>query len=477
MAKTIDIPVWLAVLLAALLLWDLADRILLPLLRKFLSRREERFLERIKARFHLLIPAFKIVRRRTVVERLVSDPQVLAAVDQYSLDKGIPAEAALKTVRKYAGEIVPEFHALVYYYFGSVAALLIVRLLYRFRRSYADKAELAGIPTGSSLIFLMNHRSNMDYILLGYLTRTWAPPSFAAGEWAGFWPLRPLIKSMGAFFVRRGYQSALYRSVLAAYVKMAIEGGQVQAIYMEGRLSRDGRLQEPRLGILEYILRGFDPGGERDVVFIPVGVNYDRVLEDRSLVLDQSAGSRRTKKKGLAAAAVALRFIGHNIWLMVRGGWHRFGFAAARLGRPVSLREVLRSRGIDFGELAPEDRGRWVRDLAAELMGRVGRVVPATPVSLVSAVLVRDPGRAFSGPELRAEVRGLIGRLREAEAYVYLPRESADLAVELGLRSLARRHLVRWEEGSYRANPGETILLKYYANSIAHLGAGPGSEG
>jgi glycerol-3-phosphate O-acyltransferase len=477
-AKTIDIPVWLAVLLAALLLWALTDRVILPLLRKFLSRREERFLERIKERFHLLIPAFKIVRRRTVVERLVSDPQVLAAIDRYSRNEGIPAEAALKTVRRYATEIVPEFHAFVYYYLGSVVALLIVRLLYRFRRSYADKAELARIPAGASLVFLMNHRSNMDYILLGYLTRTWAPPSFAAGEWATFWPLRPLIKSMGAFFVRRGYQNALYRSVLAAYIKMAVEGGQVQAVYMEGRLTRDGRLQEPRLGILEYILRGFNAGGDRDVVFIPVGVNYDRVLEDRSLVLDQRAGSnhKNKKKKGLAAAAVALRFIGHNVLLMVRGGWHRFGYAAVRLGRPVSLRETLRSRGIDFRELAPTDRGRWVSELAAELMRRVGRVVPATPVSLVSEVLVQNPGRAFSGAELRTEVRGMISRLQEAGTYVYLPRESADLAVELGLRSLLLRHVVRWENGSYRADPGETILLRYYANSIAHLGAGPGPE-
>ena len=469
MAKNVVIPLWLAVLLGSLLAWAFADRILRPSLRKFFARREERFLARIRERFHILIPAFKVTRRRTLIERLVSDPQVLAAADQYCREEGVATEAALKRVRIYAEEIVPEFHAFAYYYLGSLAGLLLARLLYRFRRSYANRAELTKIPPGSSLVFLMNHRSNMDYILLGYLTRTWAPPSFAVGEWAGFWPLRPLVKSLGAYFVRRGYQSTLYRRVLAAYIKMAVEGGQVQAVYMEGKLSRDGSLQEPRFGILDYILRGFDPGGERDVVFVPVGVNYDRVIEDRSLVLDQSPGA--AKKKGLAAAAVTLRFIGHNLWLMIRGGWHRFGYAVVRLGLPISLRDTVRSRGIDFRELAPEVRVHQVRELARELIGSVGRAVPVLPVSLVSTVFIRNPGRIYPVPELRAEVEGLIGRLREAGAYVYLPRQSVDYTVEVGLRSLVLRHLVRRDGDSCRAEPGETILLRYYANSISHLGS------
>jgi glycerol-3-phosphate O-acyltransferase len=461
------VPLWLAILLGALLAWAFADRILLPVLRKFFARREEHLLERIKARFHILLPSFKLARRRSLIERLVSDPQVLAAMDKYCQDHGATPEAALRKVRGYAEEIVPEFHAFAYYYLGSFAGLLLARLLYRLRRSYAHQAELASIPQGSSLVFLMNHRSNMDYILLGYLTQTWAPPSFAVGEWAGFWPLRPLVKALGAYFVRRGSQFTLYRRVLAAYVQMAVEGGQVQAVYMEGKLSRDGGLQEPKVGILDYILRRFDPAGERDVVFIPVGVNYDRVLEDRSLVLDQSPGAE--KKRGLAAAAVTLRFIGRNLLLMVRGGWHRFGYAVLRFGRPISLREIVRSRGIDFRTLSPEVRVMRVYELARELLNSVGRVIPVLPVSLVSTVFIQSPGRIFRGPDLRAEVEALIGRLKEAGAHVYLPRQSVDYAVEVGLRSLVLRHLVRKDGDSYSAEPGEAILLRYYANSIAHF--------
>jgi glycerol-3-phosphate O-acyltransferase len=469
MAKNIAIPLWLAILLAVLLAWALADRILLPVLKKFFASREERFLKRVRERLHILIPAFNVTRRRTLVERLVSDPRVLAAVDNYCRDHGATPKAVLKRIRIYAEEIVPEFHAFAYYYLGSLAGLLLARLLYRFRRSYADEADLAKIPPGSSLVFLMNHRSNMDYVLLGCLTQNWAPPSFAVGEWAGFWPLRPLVKSLGAYFVRRGSQSVLYRRVLAAYVQMAVESGQVQAVFMEGKLSRDGRLQEPKVGILDYILRRFDPAGERDVFFIPVGVNYDRVLEDRSLVIDQLP--RAEKKKGLATAAVTLRFIGRNLLLMIRGGWHRLGYAVLRFGRPISLRETVHSRGIDFRTLAPELRASRVSELARELLESVGRAIPVLPVSLVSTVFSQNPGRIYSGPELRAEVEGLIRRLRKAGAYVHLPRQSVDYAVEVGLRSLVLRHVVRKDGDTYRGELGETTLLKYYANSISHLGS------
>jgi glycerol-3-phosphate O-acyltransferase len=467
MTKTVALPLWLVVLCGALFVWALADRVILPVARRLFSRREERFLEGLKKKFHLLVPAFKVARRRTLIERLVSDPQVLAAVDDTCREKGSAPASVLRTVRAYAEEIVPSFHAYAYYHLGSLVGLTIAGLFYRVRRVYADEAALAAIAPGSSLVFLMNHRSNMDYVLLGYLTRAWAPPSFAVGEWAGYWPVRPLVKAMGAYFVRRGSGNTLYRRVLAAYIQMSVEGGQIQAVYLEGQLSRDGSLQEPKAGILDYILRRFDSAGERDVVFVPVGVNYDRVLEDRSLVLDIIPG--RKKKRGLAAKAVTLRFIGRNLLLMVRGGWHRLGYAVLHFGLPISLREYVRSRGIDFRTLGPGARPGHVRELAAELHSSVGRAIPALPVSLVSTVLVENPDRLYGPAGLKAEVEKLIDELRKAGARVYLPRKSVDYAVEVGLRSLVLRHFVLREGDSFRAAPGEMTLLRYYANSIAHL--------
>src|SRR5690606_30204492 len=127
---------------------------------------------------------------------------------------------------------------------------------------------------------------------------------------------------------------------------LATVAGVTQAIYPEGGLSRDGRLREPKLGLLDYMLRSFDPRGERDVVFIPVGINYDRTLEDRTLLRDLDPAAARPGR--LEAARRTLSFVGHNLVLMARNRWHRFGYACVNFGAPISAREYLGERGLDF---------------------------------------------------------------------------------------------------------------------------------
>ncbi len=111
----------------------------------------------------------------------------------------------------------------------------------------------------ATVVFVMNHRSNMDYVLAAYLVADQAALSYAVGEWARIWPLQQLIRSMGAYFVRRNSRDELYRRVLERYIGMATEAGVTQALYPEGGLTRDGRLRAPKLGALDYMVRGLRP--------------------------------------------------------------------------------------------------------------------------------------------------------------------------------------------------------------------------
>lgn len=99
---------------------------------------------------------------------------------------------------------------------------------------YSDEAGLTAIPRGATVVFVMNHRSNMDYVLVGCLAARQAAPSYTVGEWARIWPLQTLIRSMGAYFVRRNSRDELYRRVLERYVAMATAAGVTQAVYPEG---------------------------------------------------------------------------------------------------------------------------------------------------------------------------------------------------------------------------------------------------
>jgi glycerol-3-phosphate O-acyltransferase len=462
----VTLPLWLFLLLVALSAWAALDRLLVPGARWYLRQRANRVIEELNARLPLEIRAFQRTKRQVLVDRLMYDPKVLEAAEAWSREQGVPRDVALARVGRYAREIVPAFNAYFYFRIGNWISRRVARLLYRVRLGYSDEAGLAAVPPQSTVVFLMNHRSNMDYILVTYLAMDRTALSYAVGEWARIWPLQTLIRATGAYFVRRSSGDPLYRRVLERYIHMATSSGVTQAVYPEGGLSRDGRLRAPKLGLLDYMLRGFDPQGERDLVFIPVGINYDRVLEDRTLLLDTVPDASRTPRKG--AALTTLRFVGRNLRLMALSRWHRFGYACVNFGTPVSMRLWLGERRLDFRPMDKEERSAHLEELGAELMGAVGAIVPVLPVPLVATVVLRA-GEPLSELELKVRAWRLMTELEAAGAQVYIPRRDQDYAIVAGLRMLLQRHIVEEKDGLYAARPEERPALAYYANSIAHL--------
>ena len=472
MSRAVTLPLWLAVVVLLLAAWAAVDRLVIPSARWVVRRRVRRVLEELSTRLKIRIPPFKLTRREVLISRLLEDPQIDRAAELEASESGVSLPEVRERVRRYALEIVPAFNAYLYFRIGYGIARGLARRLYRVRLGYADEPALATIPEDATVVFLMNHRSNMDYVLVAYLAAERAALSYAVGEWARIWPLQTLIRSMGAYFVRRNSKDPLYRKVLERYVGMATAAGVTQAVFPEGGLSRDGRLRPPRLGILGYMVRGFDPStvgpaGGRDIVFIPTGINYDRTLEDRSLLAELDPSARRP---GMAGALFeTARFVGRNLRLMASNEWHRFGYACVNFGTPLSLREYLGRRGFDFRGLSREDHSRRLEELAKELMERVARVIPVVPVAVVASAFVAEPGRAWSELELKAEVLRRMEELERAGAHIYVPRQDQEYAIHVGLRMLTLRRLVDETGGAYRARANELPLLEYYARSIEHL--------
>ena len=465
MSEHVAIPLWFAALAGALAAWALIEHLLLPALRWMATQPGNRVIDKLSTRLRIGIRPFQRTRRQALIHRLLTDPKVQQATERFAVEKKIPLATAMKRVETYAREIVPRFNAYLYFRVGYWIGRAISRLLYRVRIGYIDSAGIAAIDPDATVVLVMNHRSNMDYILAGYLAADQAALSYAVGEWARLWPLSALIRAMGAYFVRRNSGDELYRRVLERYIAMATEAGVPQAVFPEGGLSRDGRLREPRLGVLDYMMRGFRLDGERDLVFVPLGLNYDRVLEDRTLLA--SLEGRKTGR--LRTVSGTFGFALHNALLMVRSEWRRFGYACVNFGSPLSMREYCRKHNLDFQKLTGDARRQAMASLGTELMQAVGRVVPVLPVPLMASVFRDNPGRAFSELELKAEVGRLLQRLAASGARVYVPRGDLDYALTVGLRMLRLRHLVDEKDGVFSANAAEEALLGYYANSIAHL--------
>ena len=465
--SSVTLPLWLVILAGLLALVGLLDRLLVPSVRWFIRSRASKVLDEVASKLKIEIRPFQQTRRQVLIDRLLYDEKVQQAAAAYARAQNMPREVVMAQLTGYAREIVPAFNAYFYFRVGYWIGRKIAQTLYRVRVGYTDSEGLARVSPDATVVFVMNHRSNMDYILAAYLVADQAALSYAVGEWARIWPLQQLIRSMGAYFVRRNSRDDLYRRVLERYIGMATDAGVTQALYPEGSLTRDGRLRAPKLGALDYMVRGFNPEGERDLVFVPLGINYDRTLEDRTLLLglDQSA-----KRPGtLKATWNTLAFAAHQAGLRLRSDWHRFGYACVNFGTPLSMREHLKSQGFDFRKLDKDQRQARVADLGAQLMQRVGKLIPVLPVPLVALVFVHNPGKALSELELKSEVESLIERLEAAGAHIYIPRRDRDYAITTGLRMMLLRHLVAERDGLYAADPAESALLAYYANSIAHL--------
>lgn len=467
MSEAVSMPLWLAVAGALLAAWAFYEHVLMPALRWMVTHPANQVIDEVGKRLRIGIRPFQRTRRQALIHRLLADPKVQQAAEQSAAQHKVPVLVALEMVERYAREIVPAFNAYLYFRIGYWFGKRVAQLLYRVRLGYVDAENLQRVETDSTVVFVMNHRSNMDYVLAGYLAADQTALSYAVGEWARFWPLSALIRSMGAYFVRRNSKDELYRRVLERYIVMATEAGVPQAVFPEGGLTRDGRMREPKLGAIDYMMRGFRTDGERDLVFVPLGINYDRVLEDRTLL--RSIDPEAARRGKLAALGTTFRFALHNFWLMLRSEWHRFGYACVNFGAPVSMRAYCSERKLDFHRLAPEHRRREMAALGRHLMEAVGRIVPVLPVPLIATVFVAHGDKAISELELKSEVSRLVERFTARGAHVYVPRKDFDYAVNVGLRMLRLRRLVGEREGLYYAQSEELPLLRYYANSIAHL--------
>jgi glycerol-3-phosphate O-acyltransferase len=466
-SATVTVPFWLAILVGLAALWTVYARLLVPALRWHLRRRAERVLDEVGGRLRLEIRPFQRTRRHALIEMLVHDARVQEAAAAHARECGLAREAVTRRLRGYAREIVPAFNAYFYFRIGYWIGRRVTRSLYRVRIGYSDSAGLARIPASATVVFVMNHRSNMDYILAAYLAADQAALSYAVGEWARVWPLQQLVRAMGAYFVRRGSKDELYRRVLERYIVMATEAGVTQAVYPEGGLSRDGRMREPKLGAIDYMLRGFHPDGDRDLVFIPLGINYDRVLEDRTLLAELEPGRRRPGM--LRAAAKTLAFAARQARLALQSEWKSFGYACVNFGAPISMGEYAAAHGLDFRRLGKDERFARIAELGRHLMAAVATLIPVLPVPLVATVFVRSAGEPLAEIEVKSRVEALAEQLEGAGAHVYVPRRDREFAFTAGLQALTLRHLVEERDGLYAAKASELPLLRYYANSIAHL--------
>ncbi len=501
------LTVALVVLLVLLALFLLAF-VFKKRLRRFFERLFRRRSRAVVRRFRARIERFKLTQKKYIKYQLMKEPAIWQAMEAYEKEHHASPERTLERVEGYIDEIVPHFNILSYYAFGYRLAHVLLNLVYNVVIDRKNIEEQKKIPKDSIVIYIMNHRSNADYVLVAYMLAERISLSYAVGEWARIWPLEYIFKSFGSYFIRRKYREPLYHTVLEKYVQLISKNGITQGIFIEGGLSRDGKLREPKIGLLDYIIRTVqDPAFTKDLVFVPVGINYDRVLEDLTLVREARGAppEKRGLKKILSGAAIVVtipRVIVRNGFYYIFKGIRKYGYTSVAVGEHVSLRDYLAGLGRDIFSLPTDERIEEVKRFSEHVLSLVGRVVPVTPVTFTAAAIQTDGRGVIPRSDLVERMIGMKKRLIRGDARIVRGTEFVDLMLEkrrlafeaddrtgellsfergiidmeeiektidLALEVLSLRKIVRAKKDTVVINPKRREILTYYANSISQL--------
>ncbi len=438
---------------------------LFVVVRRYSRRSGRRALLHFRGR----VDRFKLTSRKAVRARLLGDPSIGAAVHAHAAQANEPDTATWQRVDRYIHEIVPFFNVVAYYQIGYRVAKRVLNLFYKVTVEHEDRAAVAKLPRDSVVIYLMNHRSNADYVLVSYALAGQVALSYAVGEWARAFPLEHIFKAFGSYFVRRKYREPLYHTVLERYVQLITREGVTQGIFLEGGLTRDGLLKTPKIGLLDYVLGIARDPAYRDRMFIvPVAVNYDRVLEDRSLLRELASREGKSRPARVSQAREVLRYLWWNAARLVVRRWKRYGRAALTVGSPIPLAPWFAQQGELFTLAKPERLAR-VQQLCDGVMSRIGALVPVTPVPLACAAIQSFDRDFIARGELLERMAEMRDMLLELNARVVRHDGGIEATFDRAWRMLRMRRVLVESGNGFAVLPHGRELVSYYANSIAHL--------
>lgn len=336
-----------------------------------------------------------------------------------------------------------------------------------FRGEDAERIRRAG--RRGTLVFVPCHRSHLDYILISWCVfyQQLQPPHVAAGANLSFWPLGPVLRRWGAFFLRRSFRDDdLYRTAFFSYVRELVREGYSQEFFIEGTRSRTGALLPPRVGLLSMYLEAAEDGVAPDVMFVPISLSYEKVVEETEYHKELTGGEKQKEDlRGLAATTQVLS--------------RRYGRVYVRVGEPQSAKELLAEAGRPLAELEEGERKDFLKRTGERILWEIHRVTPVTPSTVAAVVLLSHDRRGMLVREFGRRCRFLMTFLADRGAVFSnsLTAEPRD-ALDEALRRFADTKLVQvFEEGDgediIAIVPERRLTMDYYKNNIAnHLAGG-----
>src|SRR5690606_24877182 len=388
-----------------------------------------------------------------------------AIADQARRDNSTPEEA-WKKAHAMAYEIAADYsHPVV-----RSASFLLTSVWNRIYRGVLvhHLDGLKAVAPGNEVIYVPSHRSHMDYLLLSYLlyTKGIVPPHIVAGINLNLPVIGPLLRRGGAFFIRRSIRgSALYSAVLAEYVAKLIAGGYSIEYFVEGGRSRTGRLLQPKGGMISMTLRAYLRQPSRPVLFQPVYIGYEKLMEGNSY-LDELSGKPKEKES-----------IWSLLWSIPRVLRQNYGQVVVNFGEPIPLADLLAEHATDWDGKAlgagdkPDWLSRTVGAAAERTQVNINRAADVNPINLLALALLSTPRHAMGEADLLAQIelsKALLAEVPYSDRVTVTPHSPREIVAHGEDIGVLRR--VPHPLGDvFSVGEDDAVLLSYFRNNVLHL--------
>jgi glycerol-3-phosphate O-acyltransferase len=398
-------------------------------------------------------------------ESILTSDRVQAFIKKHAASRQEPISRIKKKADGYLDEIAARYSPAVIRIMSSVVGWIINSM---FDGAVIDKAGLARVKAMSMngpLILIPCHKSHIDYLILSYVLyhNNMPCPHIAAGKNLSFWPLGPIFRGGGAFFLRRTFRGAvLYSRIFSAYIHKLLEEGFNIELFIEGGRSRTGKLLMPKLGLISILLNACRNGACENMTFVPVYIGYDRIIEEHAYVHEVEGGKKEAEN--LSQVIRARRFLKK-----------RYGKIYINFHTPISTWDLLADYPTSLDRMAPKEVNALCRNLGWRIINAIDKQTVVTPHGLVAAATLNIQRSRFTQEELKEAVNTYLTfattqNAKLADTIILNPDGAMDYAID---RYLSRKLLEKApgdkdlpdDQADFTANPAKRSLLEYYKNN------------
>jgi len=316
-------------------------------------------------------------------------------MQKYAKRRNIHIIQAQKEAHRYLDEIAANYNTTV-----IKIAFVIMRWLFNtiFDGVLVDKEglrQVRNMARKAPLILIPCHKSHIDYLILSYTmhNQNMPCPHIFAGKNLSFWPMGPIFKRVGAFFVRRTFGGAVfYSKVFSEYIHKLLKEGFNIEVFIEGTRSRTGKLLPPQLGMLSILLNAYKAGACEDLIFVPIFIGYDRVPEEKAYLQEVEGGQK--KQESLSGVLKARKILKK-----------RYGKIYLNFNTPISLNELTAESGTSLNDMTSKEQNMLCRKIGSQVLNAIDEAGVVTPRAMVASVLLNSPKSTLSRPNLMQQVQ------------------------------------------------------------------------